>query len=58
MSIAYPYIYVWKNNSERAKFHKARCRIVKQMRSTVLVEFENGFRMVTSLNALRKPKNV
>lgn len=56
MTHQFPYVYIWRNNSERAKFHQYRCRIVAQRRARVLLEFLDGRRLVSSINALRKAR--
>jgi hypothetical protein len=51
----YPYVYRWRNNAKRATLYGRRCRIVARGKmNTVLVEFENGERVTTSGNALKK----
>lgn len=48
-------VFGWKNNPVRAKLFGKRCRIVhagSTMRS-VLIEFEDGERVITSRRALR-----
>jgi len=48
-------VFGWKNNPKRAKLFGKRCRIIEvgsTMRS-VLVEFEDGQRVITSRRALR-----
>lgn len=48
------YVYAWGNNARRAELKGRRCRIVARGRMrTVLVEFEDGERVTTSLRALR-----
>jgi len=49
------YEYVWRNNPVRAKYFGHTCRVlVRATRmGSVLVEFGDGFRMVTSARALR-----
>jgi hypothetical protein len=53
---AFDRVYVWKNNARRADFYGRRCRIVDRGSTlhSVLVEFEDGSRLVTSTRALRK----
>ena len=49
------YIYMWGNNSVRAKFKGRRCRLIAVGRmNSCLLEFENGERLLTSRNAIRK----
>jgi len=49
------YRYHWGNNSERAKHKDKPCKILASGKmNTVLIEFENGFRMTTSKRALRR----
>lgn len=48
--------YVWRNNPVRAALYGHACRIVvvaKSM-SSVLIETDDGRRVVTSLRALRR----
>jgi hypothetical protein len=49
------YIYSWGNNPRRAQFKGRQCRVLAagRMRS-VLLEFENGERIVSSSRALRE----
>ena len=54
MKIPYPYVFAWGNNPARAKRKGQRCRILCEGRlRSVLIEFEDGFRMVTSQRALK-----
>lgn len=49
-------VFCWKNSSVRARFYGRRCRILANgasMRS-VLIEFEDGERTVTSIRALKR----
>lgn len=51
------YYLAWKNNPRRAELYRRRCRVVARgAMNSVLVEFENGERVVTSRNAVRKLK--
>lgn len=53
----YPYYFAWKNNPLRATLYRRPCRVVARGgMNSVLVEFEDGRRVVTSRNALRKAK--
>jgi hypothetical protein len=48
------YEYLWGNNPVRAARRGQLCRVlVRGTRNSVLVEFADGFRMVTSAKALR-----
>ena len=48
------HVYVWGNNAKRATLKGRRCRIVARGRmNSILVEFENGQREVTSRWAVR-----
>ena len=52
----YPYIWVWgKYPTDHARKGK-RCRVLaRSLRmNSALVEFEDGFRVITSRNGLRK----
>lgn len=54
----FDHVFRWKNNDRRAKLFGKRCRILAYgptMRS-VLVEFEEGERVITSVRALHKEK--
>ena len=47
--------YVWGNNPTRALFKGRRCKVlVAGKMNTVILEFEDGVRLVTSRRALRK----
>jgi hypothetical protein len=51
----YDHVYVWGNNSKRAAYRGRACRIVARGRMrSVLIEFEDGERTVTSARALRR----
>lgn len=51
----FPLYFAWKNNPRRAELYRRRCRVVARgTMNSVLVEFENGERVVTSRNAVRK----
>jgi hypothetical protein len=52
------YIYAWGNNSIRADLKGKKCVVVTMgsRMFSVLVEFENGTRVITSRRALRKAK--
>ena len=53
--VTYPLVYAWGNNEKRATYRARRCRIVARGRmGSVLVEFDNGERTVTSRWAVRK----
>ena len=55
VQVMLPYRFVWRNNSRRAQLYNRHCRIVTRGRmNTILVEFEDGTRVTTSGNALRK----
>jgi hypothetical protein len=52
----FEYIFSWKNNPERARMFGKRCRILNhgtRLRS-ILIEFEDGERMVVSERAVRR----
>jgi hypothetical protein len=51
----WPYRYAWGNNPVRAARKGQPCRVlIRSLRmSSVLVEFPDGFQMVTSRRALR-----
>lgn len=47
-------IYVWGNNAKRARFKGRACRVVARAKmNSVLLEFEDGERLVTSRHAIR-----
>jgi hypothetical protein len=50
----YPYVWHWRSRLGDRKGQ--RCRVVVRARAfnSALVEFEDGYRVVTSRNALRK----
>ena len=49
----FPYIYRWSHQGRKGQ----RCRLVARgTMNSVLLEFEDGYRMVTSGNALKKAK--
>lgn len=51
--MSFPYIYFWNRMGRKGQ----RCRVlVRGSRNSRLVEFEDGYRAVTSGNALRKAK--
>lgn len=51
----YPYIWFWKSKLPERKGQ--RCRVITRGRlNSVLVEFEDGFQVVTSRYAVRKRK--
>lgn len=59
MSEEYPYVFSWKNDPKRASLFGRRCRVLDRgttLRS-VLVEFEDGERVVTSARALRRKRS-
>jgi len=49
------HVFIWRNNVCRQHYCGCFCRIIKTMkRNSVLIEFMNGNRLVTSRRALRK----
>lgn len=51
----YDHVFRWGNNLVRAMFFGRRCRVVARGKmNTILVEFEDGRRVVTSRNAVRR----
>lgn len=54
--IPYPYIWFWKPSRMRTVDRKdQRCRVlVRGKMNSALIEFEDGFRVVASRNALRR----
>lgn len=55
MKIPYPYVFVWGNNPVRKARKGQRCRLLCESSrlQTVLIEFEDGYRMTTSARAIR-----
>lgn len=52
--LAFPYVYRWDRCGRKGQ----RCRVfARGTMNSVGLEFEDGFRMVTSGNALRKVKD-
>ena len=52
---AYDHVYVWGNNAKRAAYRGRACGVVARGRMrSVLIEFENGERTVTSARAIRR----
>lgn len=50
----YNYVYFWKNNELRAKLKGRALKVLKWgKKNSVLVEFEDGLRVLTSRNAIR-----
>ena len=54
--IDYPYIWFWNPSPMRTVNRKGqRCRVlVRGAMNSALIEFEDGFRIVASRNALRR----
>lgn len=51
------YIYKFRNNERRAELYGRECKILaKGKMNSVLIEMENGERVITSANALREKK--
>jgi hypothetical protein len=50
-AMSYPYLYRWNRQGRKGQ----RCRVIARGKmNSALVEFADGYRMVTSRNALRK----
>ena len=47
----YPYVYAWNRMGRKGQFFRVICRGTM---NSCLIEFEDGFRAVTSRNAIRK----
>jgi len=48
-------VFAWKNNEKRKQFYRSECRVIRYgKRNSILIEFSNGERLVTSRNAVRK----
>jgi hypothetical protein len=57
---AFDYVWFWNPNPMRPIRRKGqRCRVLvwAPAKNSVLVEFEDGFKVITSRNAVRKPKD-
>ncbi len=51
------YVYRWKNNPTRVRFYGRRCvELARGTMNSRLVEFDDGERIVTSGNALRRER--
>jgi len=51
------HVYAWKNNSKRVELWRRRCRVVARGRmNSILIEFEDGQREITSRYAVRRIK--
>ncbi len=51
----FPYYFAWKNNDLRRQYYGKPCRLVAAgALNSILIEFENGRRLVTSRNAIRR----
>lgn len=51
------YVYFWGNNPVRKRYKGQRCRLIASGRmGSVLVEFRDSHRMITSRRAIRKVK--
>lgn len=52
-------IYRWKNNPKRAHLHGRACRVITHGTTmhSVLVEFEDGERVVTAARAVQKKRS-
>jgi hypothetical protein len=48
-------IYFWKNNDRRRELKGKRCRVIAvgSTKHSVLLEFEDGTRVITSRRAIR-----
>jgi hypothetical protein len=50
----YPYFYAWNRMGRKGQFFRV---IFRGTMNSCLIEFEDGFRAVTSRNAIRKRKD-
>lgn len=49
------FVYAWGNNPKRATYKGRHCRVIARgAMQSVLIEFQNGERTVTSWRALRE----
>lgn len=46
--------YIWRIRKYLPERHGQTCKILAMKRTTVLLEFSDGYRVVTSLNFIRK----
>jgi hypothetical protein len=58
VEIPFDRIYYWKNNPKRLRLNGKACRILERGSSmnAILVEFEDGERVITSRRAVRRKK--
>jgi|GEM_PF-722688 len=58
MSARLPYVYTWKRTAMRVLDRKGQaCKVLARGKmNSCMIEFADGFRTVTSRNALRKAK--
>lgn len=56
--IPFDRVYYWKNNPKRLRLNGKACRLLARGTSmhSVLIEFEDGERVITSRRAIRKKK--
>lgn len=55
---SFDHLYVWGNNELRARIKGKRCRVLARGgMNSVLIEFEDGFKTLTSRHSIRKEKN-
>lgn len=54
--IEYPYVWYWKSRLPERKGQKCRV-LVRGKKNSIAVEFEDGYRVVTSRFAVRKVKD-
>lgn len=53
MSAEYPYVYYWNRQGRKGQL----CRVTARGKmNSCCVEFEDGYKMITSRNAIRKAK--
>jgi len=49
------HVFIWGNNPERASRKGQKCRLLaKGKKGSVGIEFEDGWRMCTSMRSIRK----
>lgn len=56
MLCEYPYIWFWRTRLPERKGQRCRVLVRAKAMNSILVEFEDGYRVVTSRFAVRKAK--
>lgn len=51
----FDHVFRWGNNPVRVKYKGKPCKVLRRGRlNSIVIKFEDGLRMVTSRNAVRK----